>query len=358
MLAPIKRPIRSTTTVSRARVVVDIASDLIRRGHDVTLFTTADSSLPGAKIVGIIPQGLQFMPPPENEFYQHTSYLSLMVAELVKRQEEFDIVHNHMYPEYIPFLALHSLTKPMVTTVHSQMIPLTVQVLKAFPKSHLVAISHMARKAAGIDSMRVIHNSIDTDFFLPDDSLPKFYLLSVGRMSKAKDKTGKFMDPKGIGNAIKVASLTGEKLKIVGNVEDPEFFETLVKPYLNDRIEFVGEVAPEQKMTREQMVTLYQGAKAFVNPINWEEPFGLVMAEALACGTPVVAYNRGAVSEIVADGKTGFVIEPERGIEGLAEAVRRIGEIDRKACREHAVTHFSIERMVNEYEKIYMDLVQ
>lgn len=350
LLAPLKRPILPGTTVSRARVIVDLASGLSKNGHQVTIFATADSHLSGATIVPIAPKGLQFLPPVENEFYRHTSYLVRMVAEAVKRQGEFDLIHNHMYPEYLALLApFHT---PMVTTVHSQMVPETVAVLKAFSQARLVAISHMAKKVAGIASMQVVHNSVDTELFHPDTH-PKSYLLAVGRMSKAKDEKGTFLDPKGIGAAIEIAKRSGEHLKIVGNVEDPAFFETLVKPNLSSKIEFVGDVSPEQTLSREDMAALFRGAKALVNPINWEEPFGLVMAEAMASGTPVVAYNRGAVPEIVKDGVTGFIVDPERGVEGFVKALRRIGEIDRQACRAWAVEHFSTERMVREYETVY-----
>jgi len=393
ILAPIKRPINLQTTVSRNRIIADLVQGLMKKGHQVSIFGTADSHLPGAEIVGIAPMGLNMMPAAENEFYQHTGYLTLMIRELIKRQSEFDLVHNHMYPEYLPLIVNDLLKIPLVTTVHSQMTELTAKVLREYPQAHLVAISHMAKKMAGIDSMSVIHNGIDTELFQPDDRQLKNYLLAAGRMSKAKDKSGNFLDPKGIQNSIKLAQNTGERLKIVGNVEDPQFFEKLVKPHLNDKIEFIGEVSAEQKLTREDMVLIYQGAKAFLNPINWEEPFGLVMVEALACGTPVIAYDRGAVSEIVRDGMTGFIVEPsgpaaqqpqnqptkghpafgaprlaspngknytwmikQIGIEGLVEAVKRIGEIDPQACRDHAVNHFSIQRMVDEYEKLYMQI--
>lgn len=354
MLAPIKRPLQPDTTVSRLRVIVDLVSGLLRKGHKITLFATGDSQFPGAQIIGIAPKGLNFMPPPENEFYQHTSYLTLMIAEMVKRQGSFDIIHNHMYPEYLPLLALSGLTTPLLTTVHSQMVSETAAVLQAFPQADLVAISHMAKRLSGRE-MHVVHNSVDVDLFTPSEGV-KDYLLCVGRMSKAKDEKGNYLDPKGIGTAIKVAQLTGERLKIVGNVEDPKFFETLVKPHLNDKIEFIGKVASEQTLTRQQMVDLFKGAKAFINAINWEEPFGLVMAEALACGTPVLAYDRGAVSEIVVDSKVGFVIDPSLGVDGLIKAVKKINSINRKDCRDHAVTHFSTVRMVDEYEALYTSL--
>ena len=393
MLAPIKRPLTPDTTVSRPRVIVDLASELIKRGHKITILGTADSSLPGAEIVGIVPKGLNFLPVAENPFYQHTAYLTQMIKYLIDHNREFDLIHNHMYPEYLPLLGIKSLNTPMLTTVHSQMVPETVATLKVFPEAHLVAISDMSKRTAGIDSMTVIRNSVDTDLFVPDETNPKTYLLCVGRMSAAKDAKGSFLDPKGIQNAILIAQKTGEHLKIVGNVEDPVFFETLVKPHLSAKIEFLGKVSAEQTLTRYKMVKLFQGAKAFINAINWEEPFGLVMAEALSTGTPVIAYNRGAVAEIVKDGVTGFIVEPsgpaarqpqnqpakghpafgaprlaspddekipweikKRGIEGFVEATKRINEIDRNVCREHAVNHFSKKRMVDEYEKLYFTM--
>lgn len=350
ILAPLKRAITTGTTVSRNRVIVDLVGELTARGHKITIFGSGGSNLPGVELVAIAPKPLVDMPPAENEFYQHTSYETLMITQVLKRQGEFDLIHNHMYPEY---LALYGpWTTPMVTTVHSQMIELTASVLQQFPKANLVAISHMAKKMSGIDQMTVVHNSVDTEFFLPSDG-PKDYLLAVGRMSKAKDEKGNFLDPKGIATAIKIAQATGENLKIVGNVEDPKFFETLVKPQLSDKIEFVGDVSAEQKMTREQMRDIFAGAKVFINPINWEEPFGLVMAEALSCGTPVVAYNRGAVSEIVDNGKVGFVVDATSGVEGFVNALKQINSIDREVCRTHAVTHFSKKRMADEYEGVY-----
>ncbi len=172
-------------------------------------------------------------------------------------------------------------------------------------------------------------------------------------MSKAKDDKGNFLDPKGVTNAIAAAQKSGERLKIVGNVEDTTFFDELVKPYLNDKIEFVGAVSSEQTLTREQIVKLFQGAKAFLFPINWEEPFGLVMAEAMSCGTPVIAFNRGSVSEIVVDGKNGFIVSPEDGIDGLVSKINKLSSITSEECRRDAVARFSKKRMADDYEALY-----
>lgn len=354
ILAPLKRVITPDTTVSRNRVIVDLVSELVKRGHKITIFGTEGSHLSGVEFVSIC-KPLTELPPAENEFYQHTSYLALELAQVLESQGEFDIIHNHMYPEYLALTV--PFKTPMVTTVHSQMIPLTVSVLKKFPQAHLVAISHMAKSAAGIETMDVVHNSVDTEFFQPNDK-PKTYLLAVGRMSKAKDDKGNFLDPKGIGNAIAIAEKSGMPLKIVGNVEDTAFFDEIVKPHLSSTIEFIGKVSPEQTLSRQDMHELFAGALAFINPINWEEPFGLVMAEALSCGTPVVAFNRGAVAEIVEDGKTGFVVDPAQGIDGFISSLKQIGSINRTTCREHAARSFSKSRMVDDYEKVYQKILQ
>lgn len=341
MLAPLKRGITPDVTASRPRVIFDLVSELVKRGHQITIFGTGDSNVPGARIVPIIPKALNFLEPPENPFYQHTAYLTHMIAKV---GNDFDIIHNHMYPEFLALL--RSFKIPLVTTVHAQMTQEMAETLKMFPKAHLVAISEAAKKASGRE-MTVIHNGIDTEFFVPKEN-PREYLLFVGRM--------KSLDPKGVLHAIAIAQKTGEKLKIVGNVEEPEFYETKIKPYLNGKIEFVGEVSSEQMLTREHMRDLFRSAKAFLFPINWEEPFGLVMAEALACGTPVLAFNRGSVSEIVRNIKNGFVIEASQGVDGFISKLSQLSSISSEVCRNDAVERFSKSRMADDYEKLYSQL--
>jgi glycosyltransferase involved in cell wall biosynthesis len=268
-------------------------------------------------------------------------------------QTWFDLIHNHMYPEYLALYA--PFTTPMVTTVHSQMTELTTSVLKKFQYLDLVAISHMAKRMSGIDRMHVVHNSVDTDFFVPLEGSKK-YLLAVGRMSKAKKSDGSFLDPKGISHAIEIAIKAGMPLKIIGNVEDPKFFETLVKPYLSDTIEFVGTVSEEQVMTRDQMQDVCR-SNGIYKSIQWEEPFGIVMAEALSCGTPVIAYGRGAVSEIISTDDIGRVIDPTDGVDGFVRAIGESETIDRSTCRDYAVRHFSKKRMTDEYENVYANVL-
>lgn len=357
MLTGIKRSINPGVTAARNRVIVDLATELVSRGHDVTLYTTQDSSLPGVHIEPILPSGLTALPAAENPFYQHTAYLTKMIATLISKQDSYDVVHNHMYPEYLPLLALDAMRIPTITTFHAQMTPESTEVLGMFPSATVVAISDAASRASG-RGLPVVHNGIDTDLFVPDDTRKHEYALFVGRMSKAKGNDGAFLDPKGVTNAIAVCEKLRMPLKIVGNIEDPEFFEMLIKPHLSDTIQLVGGGGKEQNLTREDVVALYQGARVFLNPINWEEPFGLVMAEAMSCGVPVVAYDRGSVSELVADGKTGFVVDPQRGHDGLIEALGAVDSIDRHACRSHAVERFSKARMTSDYLDWYQKLLQ
>jgi len=366
-LAGLRRPITPDTTVSRNRIIADLAMGLSRKGHDVTIFGTADSNLPGVKFVSVIETGLNFYKLTENPFYTDTAYITHAIMRILAAQDKFDVIHNHMYPEFLPLIAQKLFKTPIVTTVHSQATEeLTMALSDTKGESQLVSISESAKKALNLEST-VVYNGIETDFYVPNEKSENSYLFFVGRMSKAKIN-GKFLDPKGAGNALEVAKAMGENLKIVGNVEDKKFYDEVIVPNLSDKIQFIGDVSSEQTLGREQMVSLHQNAKAFLFPINWEEPFGLVMAEAMACGTPVIAYNRGSVSELVRDGVTGFVIEPgdskneskfvikKKGQEGLMEAIKRIGEIDRKACREHILQNFSVEKMVNSYEKLYCDI--
>lgn len=369
LLAPLKRPINPQTTVSRNRIVLEIAEGLVKRGHSVTVFGTSDSQIPNVEIVGIVPKGLVDLLPSENPFYTDTAYITHAVMKLLSEQEQFDVIHNHMYPEFLPLIGSNLFKKPLVTTVHAQITPELKMALSDTQGSGvLVSISESAENALGLNSI-LVYNGIDTNFFIPGGLCQKSYLLFVGRMSKAK-KDGRFIDPKGVTNAIHVAQKTRENLKIAGNIEDNKFYDELVAPHLSNAIGLIGGISSEQQLTREQIRELHRNAKAFLFPINWEEPFGLVMIEAMSCGTPVIAYNRGSVSEIVRDGVTGFIIEPKdskqesrwtikkKGIEGLVEAVKRIGEIDRRACRKHVEDNFTVEKMVENYERLYQEIIE
>jgi glycosyltransferase involved in cell wall biosynthesis len=193
---------------------------------------------------------------------------------------------------------------------------------------------------SGIDFKHswVVYNSTDTEHFDYNET-PEDYFIWLGLITKVK----------GIENAIAAAKKAGVKLKIAGkqNEHNSEYFDQMIKPQLDDKIEFVGELGGQE------LVNFYRNAKALVYPIEWEEPFGLIMTEALACGTPVIAYPRGAVPEIVSHGENGFIVS---SIDETAEAIKNIDQIDRKKCRQTVLEKFNINAMVGSYLEIYKEL--
>lgn len=357
LLAPLKRPINPQTTVSRNRIVLELAQGLAKKGHSVTVFGTSDSYIPNVKIVGVIPKGIVELPPAENPFYSETGYLVQLAKKIENIASDFDIIHNHTYPEFINLLVADRIKTPMVTTIHAQATEEFDDTLSLFPNATLISISKAHKRLfKKTNFARIVYNGVDTNLYSFSDK-KREYLLWLGRLSKAKNKDGSFMDPKGIKWAIELARQTGTRLLLSGNVEDMEFYNKDVKPFLNDKIQWVGPISPEQALTREDVASLMRGAKVFLMTINWEEPFGLVMTESMSCGTPVIGFNRGSVSELIIDGKTGFIVDPWDGVAGLKKALEKLPAISSKDCRNHVVANFSLEKMVDNYEKVYLEIV-
>lgn len=357
-LAPLKRKITPRITAARPRVIFDLISGLLKRGHQISLLGTKDSKIPGIKIIPIVKKELLDLKGHENPFYDHTAYLVKMAAELSRIASNYDVIHNHTYPEFINLLALCRLKQKSITTIHGQMTPALDEAFSSFNGQNLIAISKAAKKEAKKTKVsRVIYNGVDTDLY-SFQKRKENYLLWIGRLSKSKDKAGNFLDPKGIKHAIKLARESGEKLFLSGNVEDLKFFDLEVKPHLNSKIRWIGPVQAEQPLTKKEVVTLMRKAKAFLMPINWQEPFGLVMAESMSTGTPVIGFNRGSVPELIKSGKTGFVVKKEEGVAGLKKALAKIGSIKPRDCRDHVLENFSLQKMVTEYEKYYLSLLE
>lgn len=354
----LKRAVTPTITASRSRVIFDLASELIKKGHELTVLGPGDNDIPGARIIPAIPKSLQDAGPFENEFYAHTAVLTSMAAQLRDIGNDYDIIHNHTYPEYINLLVARDIKTPIVTTVHGQPFPEFDEAFSHFDTTYLVAISHAHKKL--FDKTRiytVVHNGINTNIYTFEEK-KEDYLLWLGRLSKAKNPDGSYQDPKGVRWAIQLARETDQRLLLSGNVEDMDFYKKDVEPFLNDKIQWIGPVTAEYSLSKEKVANLMQKAKCFLMTINWYEPFGLVMAEAMACGTPVIGFDRGAVGEVINDGKTGFVVAPEAGISGLKEALSSLGTIKPADCRQWVEEHFSQQTMVNNYEKTYMEILQ
>lgn len=359
--SPLKRSITPTITASRPRVIFDLATGLVKKGHKISILAAGDTNIPGVKVIPVIPKSWVNLPTAENEFYRDTSTLVKMAKLIEKIAPQFDLIHNHCYPEYINLLVAENIKKPIVTTVHAQMTPELDDVLSYFnnvKNSYLVSISQahksLARRAK---IFRVIYNGVDTNLY-KFQAHKEDYLLWVGRLGKAKDKTGKFIDAKGVRWAIRLAQKTNSRLKMVGNIEDIEFYNQDVKPHLTSKIEWACSISKEQPLTKAEIVKLMQKAKAYLMPINWFEPFGLVMAEAGSCGTPVIGFDRGAVKELIKDGKTGYVVNPKEGIVGLVKTLEKIDQIKSEDCRVHVEKNFSLDAMVNNYQKLYQDILE
>jgi glycosyltransferase involved in cell wall biosynthesis len=372
LASTIKRNVTKDTTYSRSKVVYQIASELVKRGHDVSLLGTGDSLIEGVKTIPVIDRGFidkQREEGYENPFYVEAGYLVKFVKKLEEIGEEFDVIHNHSYPEFLNLFATDTIKTPIVVTIHMSLTPNLMSVyddvLSLFPKSHLVAISNSQKqhfKKATIEA--VVYNGVDTNSF-PFADKKDDYLLWLGRLGQAKNPDGSFMDAKGVSWAIKTAIKTGKKLILSGGVEDKEFFEKEVKPYLNDKIQWVGKIGKDQPLTEEELAHYYGRAKAFLMTPNWDEAFGLVIVEAMSCGTPVIAFNKGSIPEIVEDNKTGYLSSYEEGVDGLAGNVEKLFNLSDQEyqvmstnARKRVEENFTIEKMVDGYEKVYKNVTE
>lgn len=354
----LKRKVTPDIPAARPRIIYEIASGLVKKGHQVSLLGTADSNIHGVKIIPVIEKGFVDMPAFENPFYAETAYLVKLAKKIEEIGNNFDIIHNHTYPEFINLLIAKNIKTPIVSTIHAQAFPEYDEALSLFPESFHISISEAHKKLfKKAKIFKVIYNGVDTAIYSYQGKKEN-YLLWLGRLSRAKNPDGSFMDPKGVRWAIKLAEETNSRLLMSGNIEDMKFYETDVKPHLSDKIQWIGPLSSELKLTKTEVAALMQKAKVFLMPINWYEPFGLVMVEAMSCGTPVIGFDQGAVKELIVEGKTGFVVAPEKGIEGLREALSKIETIKPQDCRDHIVKNFSTETMVDNYEKTYLEIIK
>jgi glycosyltransferase involved in cell wall biosynthesis len=339
-IAPIWIPVPPRTHGGTEHIVSLLTEELLSRGHEVTLFASGDSRT-NARLISSCSRALWRDPMRPDP---HACIMGLM-AEVMKHDGEFDIIHNHADYYFAPFAA-HTKT-PVIQTLHRPLSNEARRLYAELRNIHFVAISHdQAASADPIPIARVIYNGIPIERFSFSPK-PKGFLLFLSRI--APDK--------GIIEAIEAAKLAGRKLIIAGNIvrrravgeDDYDFFVRRVKPRIDGKLViYAGEADFPKKLE------LYQGADALLFPIRRREPFGLVIAEALACGTPVIAFRGGSTTELIEDGKTGFLVE---GVRSMARAIERIGEIDRAYCRSVAEKRFSHHRMVDEYESLYREIL-
>ena len=303
-----------------------LTEGLISHGVDVTLFATGDSKT-AAKLHAICPHPYSEDPEIDAKVCE-----CLHISEVFEHAEEFDIIHNQF--DFLPLTYSRLVRTPLLTTIHGFSSSKILPVYRKYNQhAYYVAISDADRDPE-LDYIATIHHGIPIEEY-PFCDNPDNYILFLGRIHPDK----------GTHEAIQVAQRAGVPLVIAGIVQDKEYFEEMVSPYIDgDRIRYVGPVGMPEKGE------LLGHARALLHMINFDEPFGLSVIESMACGTPVIAIDRGSMPEIIRDGETGFLA---RSFEDAVESVSRLGMIDRKRCRSWVEERFTQARMVEEYLRVY-----
>jgi glycosyltransferase involved in cell wall biosynthesis len=334
-------------------IAVAISKGLIKRGHEVTFYAPEGSKIEGIKIesCGLFPLKKDATSHPilSDPFVGGAEVAKIfnlwdqyLISYMFKEAERnrYDILHIHPPDRALPIAFSHP-NISTIYTLHDPIYPWRAEVFRMFKSENqfYVSISDAQRApASDLNYIATIYNGIPLESFQFSEAHDN-YLLFVGRL----------VENKGAHEAILAAKKIGEKLLIIGEPHEGEYWDTKIKPYLDDKIRYIGFVP------REELAKYYQKAKATLFPIKWEEPFGLVMVESMACGTPVIAFRRGSVPEVIKDGKTGFIVNT---VEEMVEAIKKIETIDRKATRKYVEENFSEERMVENYEKAFLEIFE
>jgi glycosyltransferase involved in cell wall biosynthesis len=325
------------------RVIYTLTEELVRRGHDVTLFASGDSTT-SARLVATVDQAVWHH---QTSYRDLTSCWSLVLGKILRELDQFDLIHSHI--DHFGFGFARQSHVPVVTTLHGRLdLPELRPVFGEYWEIPLVSISHAQRRpVAWANFVANVYHGIDAHQFTFNPK-PGEYLAFLGRVSPDK----------GLDAAIRIARKAGVPVKVAARMPlhvdgdpnvriDREYWEQVVQPMLGPDVEIVGEVGGAEKDE------FLRNAAALLFPVCWPEPFGLVMVEALACGTPVLGLGRGSVPEVIRDGATGFVRDTE---EQLVDAVSRLSEIDRSVCRREIVQRFSPSAMADAYEQVYSNL--
>ena len=333
MVAPLAEPVPPPLYGGTERVVSVLTEELVRRGHDVTLFASGDSQTT-AKLHPCCERGLRLDPTARDPI----AFALGEMGEVYGRASEFDVIHNHH--DYLAFPFARLTATPTITTTHGRLdLPEVQRIYTAYRDQRLVAISNDQRSwMPELNWVRTIYHAIDLDnfHFRPERG---DYLVFLGRISPEKRAD----------RAIEIARDVGMRLIVAAKVDpvDRDYYEQAIAPLIDGNhnlIEFIGEVDEREKDE------LLGGAYAYLFPVDWPEPFGLTMAESMATGTPVIAYRAGSVPEVVEHGVTGFVCNR---LSDMIDAVARVPEIDRGACRARVELRFSPAAMADGYERAY-----
>ena len=311
------------------QVASNIAEGLVAHGMEVTLFATGDSITAG-KLDAVVAKGY------EEEKGQDAKVLEcLHISNLMEQASSFDLIHNNF--DFLPLSFSKLIKTPVITTIHGFSSERIVPVYQKYNDSgYYVSISD-ANRHPSLNYLGTVYNGLDIDHFT-FNATPDDYLLFFGRIHPDK----------GTAEAIEIARLSGKKLLIAGIIQDENYFKNHVEPHLNVDIQFIGSAGPDKRDE------LLRNASALLHPINFAEPFGMSVAEAMLCGTPVIAFHKGSMPELIKDGETGFLVEH---VEDAAAAVKKLNSISRQACRDWAASKFSKEKMVADYISLYHQIL-
>lgn len=318
------------------RIVSYLTEELVRQGHEVTLFASGDS-ITKAELVPCADMALRLNPIVKDWVPYHVA----MLEQLRQRADRFDVIHFHI--DYLHFPLVRSFADRTVTTMHGRLdLPDMAPFHAAFPEVPLVSISNDQRRPLAFANwVETVHHGLPADLLRLKANPAGDYLAFLGRISPEK----------GPDRAIEIATRAGMRLKIAAKIDkaDQAYWDNVIKPMIDahDNVAFVGEINEAEKAE-------YLGnATALLFPIDWPEPFGLVMIESMACGTPVVAFRSGSVPEIIEPGVSGLIVDT---IDAAVEAVRQIPSLDRRAVRAAFERRFTVERMATDYVSLYRSL--
>jgi glycosyltransferase involved in cell wall biosynthesis len=317
------------------RIVSYLTEELVRQGHEVTLYASGDSQT-AARLVACVPRALRL----DKQVIDPLAHGIVELERVFADAQDYDVIHWHV--DYLHFPVSRRLTVPSVTTLHGRLdIPDLMPIYAEFAEMPVVSISNDQRTPLpDANWIGTVHHGLPPDELTPTEGVGD-YLAFLGRMSPEKRAD----------RAIEVARRTDMPIKLAAKVDpvDEAYFEREIQPLLGSPLaEFVGEIGGADKKE------LLNHARALLFPIDWAEPFGLVMIEAMACGTPVIAYRSGSVPEVIEDGVNGFIVDD---IDGAVDAVGRLGEIDRATVRAAFEDRFTAERMARDYVRLYQKLI-
>jgi glycosyltransferase involved in cell wall biosynthesis len=315
-------------------VVSYLTEGLLKRGHEVTLFASGDS-ITGARLYAGCERALR-----AQKVKDPVAYHVRMLGMIARRAEDFDLIHFHI--DYLHYPVMRHLNTKSVTTLHGRLdIPDLVPLHREYQDLKTIAISKSQRSALQCANwVGTVHHGMPTDLFKPNVSQEGKYLAFLGRISPEK----------GLDRAIEIARRVDMPLLIAAKVDaaDQEYFDSKIRPLLDDPlVEYIGEITQREK------AEFLGNAHALLFPINWPEPFGMVLIESMAAGTPVIAFDMGSVPEIIEDGVTGYLVE---SIQEAVHAVHLVRALDRRVVRRVFEERFSVERMCQDYERIYETL--